>query len=351
MASKKASWSAGLCAGLLPVLALAAGNNHLPPSLMSAITPVTAGGSTTNTCQFINGSGTSRPTIQLPQSIVISPADPVGKKYYIGNASTSTIQLRCSGYPHRSWGYSTAMQQQSGTLYRTSVSGIGIRIKFTERTPSQSLTDYYRWPRPAGPGLGGTFNSTTSFTLELEKYAAVSPGTINLSSPVVDLYIGGLTTFGLYPSNSVRVIAANPTCAVNSGSQNIAVSLGSHPQYFFNQVNKTTTPVPFNINLNCSGGGSGGRLSINYTLRDTHAPNNTSSTLSLAPGSQASGIGIQVLKADNNVIALGQQQHAGTVGTGTSSFTIPLRARFIQTSSQVRPGNAQGQANFTMTYN
>ncbi|CAK9890425.1 Fimbria adhesin protein [Pseudomonas fluorescens] len=241
------------------------------------------------------------------------------------------------------------------SIYSTNVDGIGVKVTATEHTPVGNGYWTYVWPRLSQSSSGIViYQYWMNYKLELIKTrsGALPNATLQMDSPLVDGYLGGVRSKNILLSNtSIRIISANPTCAVNSGSQNIAVALGSHPQYFFNQINKTTTPVPFNIHLNCSGGGSGGRLSINYSLRDTHSANNTSNILGLAPGSQASGIGIQVLKADNNPINLHQPQHAGTIYTGTPSFTLPLRARFIQTSSNVRAGTAQGQASFTMSYN
>ncbi|MDD1014619.1 fimbrial protein [Pseudomonas rubra] len=300
------------------------------------------------TCRY---TGSSRPqlvSINLPTQLSVPANAAIGSVLFERRQSGALMTLNCASRVPYSLGFSNPINRHNGYIYQTTAPGIGIRVLI-----EGGDYEYMSWPRFNGTTpRGGNSSYTPSFTLSLIKTGTVSGGSIRLPSQLAHGTLANLIPETLIlPNTQVQIVTPNPTCSVAPDSQNPRVALGSHAQQFFNQVNKTTAPVPFNIRLNCSGGGSGGRLSVNYTLRDIHAANNNSSILSLAPGSQSSGIGIQVLKADNNVIFLGQQQHAGTVAVGTSSFNIPLRARFIQTGSQVRPGNAQGQASFTMTYN
>jgi type 1 fimbria pilin len=91
-------------------------------------------------------------------------------------------------------------------------------------------------------------------------------------------------------------------------------------------------------------------------LTDLTNPANESDTLSLARGSTASGVGIQVLSG-TTVIKYGpdsaaagntNQWQAGSTGNGT--FNIPLTARYVQTGPKVTAGSANGLVTFTMNY-
>ncbi|KVR00360.1 adhesin [Burkholderia ubonensis] len=94
------------------------------------------------------------------------------------------------------------------------------------------------------------------------------------------------------------------------------------------------------------------------TLTDASHPANVSSVLSLGADSTASGVGIQVLRGDNDtLISYGpDSSQAGNpnqwfVGEfGNVDVTIPLKARYVQTASDVKAGTANGRATFTMSY-
>ncbi|KVX92396.1 fimbrial protein [Burkholderia ubonensis] len=147
-----------------------------------------------------------------------------------------------------------------------------------------------------------------------------------------------------------------PTCRVTTPS--IAVSLGKVMTRTLTGVGTTTDTRPFNIQLRCSGGASGATTRMYTTLTDASHPANASSVLSLGADSTASGVGIQVLRGDNNaLISYGpDSSQAGNpnqwfVGQfGNVDVTIPLKARYVQTASDVKAGTANGRATFTMSY-
>jgi len=110
--------------------------------------------------------------------------------------------------------------------------------------------------------------------------------------------------------------------------------------------------------LQCSGGDPNTSTNAYVTLTDATNPTNTSQVLSLTPTSQASGVGVQILNG-TTVLGYGpdsaapgntNQWYAGNIAVGTSRFTIPLSARYVQTGATVTPGTANAQATFTMSY-
>lgn len=94
------------------------------------------------------------------------------------------------------------------------------------------------------------------------------------------------------------------------------------------------------------------------TLTDPENSANQSDTLSLAQGSIAKGVGIQILRgSDDTLVSYGPDSaQAGNrnqwqVGSfGNVNLTIPFKARYVRTSSLVVPGQANGVATFTMSY-
>ncbi len=94
------------------------------------------------------------------------------------------------------------------------------------------------------------------------------------------------------------------------------------------------------------------------TLTDAEKPGNLSSVLSLASGSTAEGVGIQVLRgSDSTLVRYGpdsaqegnpNQWEVGKFGNG--DVTIPFNVRYVRTSDKLKPGKANGVATFTMSY-
>jgi type 1 fimbria pilin len=66
----------------------------------------------------------------------------------------------------------------------------------------------------------------------------------------------------------------------------------------------------------------------------------------------AKGMGIQVAQAANESIGFGTTRASGLTLTATDgrNYTIPLRARYVQTGPAVSGGQADGQATVTFVY-
>ncbi|WP_235996030.1 MULTISPECIES: fimbrial protein [unclassified Burkholderia] len=112
------------------------------------------------------------------------------------------------------------------------------------------------------------------------------------------------------------------------------------------------------MDVSCSGGDTGTSAKVYVTLTDATNPGNTSKTLSLSKDSTAGGVGLQILK-DDEVLGYGPESAAigntnqwlgGSVAQGAAGMTIPLRARYVQTSPRITSGTANAIANFTMSY-
>ena len=99
------------------------------------------------------------------------------------------------------------------------------------------------------------------------------------------------------------------------------------------------------------------RNTLQYRIDPARTAINTNNgVLSLDPGATgsapaATGVGVQVQNRNGNSVILGANQSSGlTLRPNEGSYTIPLRARYLQTASKVTPGPANASATFTIIY-
>ncbi|KNH03954.1 Fimbrial protein precursor [Candidatus Burkholderia brachyanthoides] len=132
---------------------------------------------------------------------------------------------------------------------------------------------------------------------------------------------------------------------------NVVVSLPKIVPSAIPNVGSTAGDTAFNLAVNCPAAAK-----AYVTLTDTVNAANRSSTLSLAPGSVAAGVGLQVLfnstpvsyGADTSMAGNQNQWFAGNATTGDTS--IPMVARYVRTVASVTMGTLSGKVTFTMFY-
>ena len=168
---------------------------------------------------------------------------------------------------------------------------------------------------------------------------------------------------------------------------NVTVPMGTHKVSAFKSVNTGTVWKDFSIALtNCPafyglygwGNGPVGTLSggVNPSSSNklTSAGTMSASTvylridslgnaidpakglLGLDPEAQgklasATGVGVQIAGPDGTPIVLAQARATGlTLWNSSASYSIPLRARYLQTKAITTPGPANASATFTLIY-
>lgn len=179
-------------------------------------------------------------------------------------------------------------------------------------------------PIPAG---------TSSFNQEVVR------GVVSDVGDAVRLTLGG------------QVQQAQCTLKANAVSAN-PVQLGTHDIADFTGQGSTSDPVDFYITLNdCDDdpAGSVARAFMRLNGVDGSVPVDRDLGLfTLTSDSSASGIGIQVLRSDNNPLKL--EEFVDMVPLTPGNTRIDLRARYYQTEATVTPGEAKGALNFTIEY-
>lgn len=261
-----------------------------------------------------------------------------------------------------------------GYIYETGVPGIGVTISMmSTRVPA--------------PGIVGT-NCVASTTcndsgadaraiIALIKTGPISAGVINASNfPTFNAALGRQeSSVQLYTLNFSGLLnVALPTCT----TPDFNVSLGKWSAARFTGKGSSTPWVPADIRLTGCGTFNG----TNVTIENYWSDDNSSSSsimqwntwsVSLSPvtsvldsangimsvdtsdASAAMGIGIQIssgdtASADSHIIDFSSSLSGTFTSDGTSSVTIPLSARYIQTEDSVTAGTANGKLIYTVSY-
>lgn len=236
------------------------------------------------------------------------------------------------------------------TTFKTNLDGIGIRFSTT------TGWDGFGWS-PAAP-YSETLPPTSALAgrvllrAELIFTGPHSAGILTHAPSMTVTFSGAC-----YPTVS-RTVSIKPgmafkhySCEVTTPS--VQVPLPAVTQASLPAVNATAGETPFALGFLCPPGMG---TDIHLTLTDASNIANRSTTLGLAPGSAASGVGLQILH-DDTVAAYGpdsamaRTENQWLVGHATEgAWEIPLRVRYIRTQEKLGPGSVVGKATFTMSY-
>jgi type 1 fimbria pilin len=227
-----------------------------------------------------------------------------------------------------------------GDVYGSLVSNVQIPGRTVDSSQSQYTVEVIKIAAQVGSGNAFPLGSQGSAFPLLMGYSGIYP------------YGSGLEIVGGIP-----IIAPKPpTCSVQTPS--IAVPMGNIPVTDFSGVGSSSPRTqPVKISLTCAGGDGSSPVSIYTTLTDNTNKANRTDVLSLTPSSQATGVGIQIIKdgtplkygPDSNAPGNTNQWYAGATTTA-GQFDILLTAGYVQTLPTVTPGTANAVATFTMSY-
>nr|WP_314385199.1 fimbrial protein [Pseudomonas brenneri] len=262
-----------------------------------------------------------------------------------------------------------------GHVYQSGVPGIGVAI-WNAGNPlpfSLSSTNCGGGTNVCNVNITGTL----AFDISFIKIGDVSPGTIQGSSlPTM--------TQSRVSSNNLEVQRVNFSGSMNIVSRtcstpDVNVPMGSHMLNEFSGPNTFTPWKDYSIALNnCpafngyyqttgprwNSDGTASNLDsrknnvLQVRLDPTRTPLNASlGILSLnpsAPGSDpaATGVGVQVADSAGTPLRLATLRASGitTRALEGASYSIPLKARYIQTASSITAGPANATATFTINY-
>lgn len=292
--------------------------------------------------------------VDLPAQIEIDPNVPAGEVLWsttvtpyltaagdcTGNASANML-LGGGGAANSAW-----------NSFVSGVLGVGIRVKVLYRDCPQGYLS-----QSCSSSFGPSAPDPMLLVIELIRLdEEVGAGT--LLSGISRWSWNGEAYAFFQTSRTVSVrLRRPPTCSVSSKGS-IQAPLGNVAATTFKGVGSTSPARPFSIDLTCKGGNGVSTLDVYATLTDATKPDNRSNVLTLSPGSGAKGVGVEVLSGttvlgygpDSSALGNPGQWKAGTVFPGSSVFSIPLTAHYVQTEPVVTAGTANARATFTMSY-
>ncbi|MEL4425962.1 fimbrial protein [Shewanella indica] len=263
----------------------------------------------------------------------------------------------------------------NGTIYQTGVQGIGVMMAAENGPLPREVQTKYR--TPAYKPYNHNFKN---FLIDLFfiKIGNIQPGTIkginlptgaiSFRAPGADILLARLAITG-----SINIVSQ--TCRVS----NVTVPMGQHKiGDKLTGVGKTTEWIDASIRLtNCPRFygtlNDGNNTYYNYTTGASNTGTFTRNTLgaSISPNTSvfdnskgilniksttnsAKGVAIQLAEFSNgnfkDYIEFGSIINYDLNNNSSTTVTIPLRARYIQTESKVTPGRADATATFTLTY-
>jgi type 1 fimbria pilin len=296
------------------------------------------------------------PSVSVPGNLQIGQAIPGAKAAFsIPITCTNTFNESARWY----WA-ATTMTLVPGFTDVYSISGMGAGIGFRIRDKNGALilpVSYKSTNASLIFDVAVTGVGTISGSFELVRTASVvTPGTFAFGGfvtvPSTEYANGGnapksTLNFG-YTMNAVTVAA----CAVVKSD--IAVSMQNVHVSELPAPGATAYPTNFGIDLKCE---SDAKPQI--TLTDAATPFNQTTELTLAPGSTASGIAIQILYNDTLVrFGPAPVYYSGSgpaivnaldLGTVSGTIHLPFTGRYLRTGN-IMPGKIIGRATFTFTY-
>jgi type 1 fimbria pilin len=346
------------------------------------------------TCSYTEGRVAAVGAMPLQVSAISVGRDvPVGTEVYrqtFNMASGQAAKLDCRLAPYQQYSelevdsnYGLA-NWTSGTyankVYQTGIPGLGVAFNSLGGLLPRQTAKVGTTCTPGNRCLV-PFDGPSNFELILIKVGDVAPGMLRGDSlPIISLYgnFGDARMLGFKMGLSGNIQIVSRTCS----TPDVRVPMGTHKSKIFTGPNSTPGWTNFSISLsNCpafhgtvtktpaswvsqggnSPSGTAGNVSIDKnSLRYRIDPVRTAITpgsgvLSLDPTAAgrpaaASGIGVQVATM-TGTLPLATLQSSGLIlSTSESSYSINLRARYLQTGASVTTGPANASATFTINY-
>ena len=292
-------------------------------------------------------------TFQLPASITVEPDVPVGTIIYEASVESGLIDMDCEDTGNKYKGYTTLTDAdaRNGVLegvYQTSVRGIGIRMaEAEERAPAFNSNDIVT------PLHFYSYGSSGWSVIHTKYHASMQ---LVVTGDVEDDYLdtSRLTAEEKWGNDVIAQILVSPTRihiqtnTCNLEDKNIYVPLKTiNVDNFDGQYSEVLTDNSFKIEIaDCRAG-----TQIDYKFNSSGSTGVTDGNiLAITSGdSAASGIGIQILDTNNNVLSFDQTYTAVSSTSANEVAEIPLKARYAKTGN-VKAGKVDAVATFEVFY-
>lgn len=328
-----------------------------------------------------------------PANISAGQDMPNGTVFYEANIQTSNYSLQCSlnvpDAPRFTYNQVLVLSvaplpisSYAADVYTTNIPGVGVKFNLG---PSFTLTSPLAWTSNLCDD-GACDLTTNYFRIQLIKIGSIAPGVYNLSTSMLPTVVHYLTSpdgRAIISPSQTEQWTFSGQLAVNTQTcttPDVNVNLGTYDiANTFTGINSATPWVDSSIILtNCPtfygyyNSGNAGSYSRNTSTFTAGVAKNNQFGLILAPnnavinttnaimavsssttGSAATGVGIQLWQGNSGTAVafpFNQEQRFTLPTSGINTLSVPLVARYIQTSQQVTPGRADGKVTFTINY-
>ncbi|WP_157659854.1 fimbrial protein [Burkholderia ubonensis] len=142
-----------------------------------------------------------------------------------------------------------------------------------------------------------------------------------------------------------------PGCTITE--QTVPVKMGDIPISAFGGPNTKATPQPFKVSMTCPAGINNLTYQLNPSGTSQVVGDMSQGIVSLTSNSGASGIGVELMDDKGAPIPLKQDNPVSAYDPKTpnqQNITMNFQAAYIQTDANVKGGEADAQATFTLSY-
>lgn len=299
--------------------------------------------------------------------IVAKPSDAVGQvlKEQTYTISPNGSYLFCNFYRNSFVNQGELSQRRpisnlGNNIYSTNLRGIGIRISLIEDGVQKNF--------PFSTSIDASFYyiSFFGYNYSLDKTRLLK---IEIIKTENDVESGSLNSgrYALYymannrnipyltadlPLNGITI--ASSSCLITNS--NTTVKLADAIRSSFNGIGSTQGEQNFQVNILCNGGDNvtsydeQNQIGVNFNY--TASAYNTQAIKNTSNNSPASGIDLQLLWGNNNEAIRNNYNYTigSIISNDTQTYEMQLKARYIQTQEQIKPGQVQGLATITINY-
>lgn len=243
-------------------------------------------------------------------------------------------------------------------IFTTSVPGIGVAVGIKTTIDE----NYIPLKRPMTYIYEGGEISSIGIMAKA-KLVAIGPlksGVYQIATTSLAEIIGGAKDQSQPPGGGMLMLNATTltitarTCQMSGATTQNVPLLPVAKNQFSGVGSSAGGEANFSLTTLCDSG-----VNLYATMTDGSDPGNTGNILKPAEGTTASGVGVQILRnglpisfgPDSSAKGNTNQWYIGTAGSGGSEpFTIPLKARYVQTAQTMVAGSVKARATVTFSY-
>ncbi|WP_395348716.1 fimbrial protein [Variovorax sp. UC122_21] len=300
--------------------------------------------------------------LKVGQTIVMRASDPINK-VYVDQTFPMNIPGNIRPFLCQYTALLTGTIDKTGitalgdSWYSTNIPGVAMRLSRQDRDGGGS-GNYRDVPYPysfSGSDPSGTspivgfFDPNMTVRVQIKKFQPRT-GSGPIAPGLYSRYFGDdqVSLINIYvEANGITVVT--PSCTVDAGSQNIPVVFGKVPMSSFSGRGTTAEERKFTIKLDCEAGVSENKM-VSLRMDGARDPAGGDGVLKITPGvGVAGGVGIRLKNEQRNeLVKFGESMQVGPAVS--TIYDVPFSASYIQTADKVTPGQANGMATFTLTY-